>query len=385
MTQLDSNKSNGRAEQRQQPRAIAGLYLHVPFCFHKCHYCDFYSLVETRAQPRYKPFIDALIRQLEHLAAEYSPSTRTIFIGGGTPTLLPPDQWRRLLDAMQALGFLRDLHEFTVEANPETVTDELAQVLAAGGVNRVSIGCQSFDPELLKQLERWHDPRNVEAAMRTFRGAGITNLNLDLIFAIPTQTMAQLDSDLDRAIALEPTHLSCYSLIFESGTPLTQKLKLGRVSKVGEETERAMFERVIDRLAAAGYEHYEISNWARTPYRCEHNLIYWKSENWLAAGPSASGHVDGRRWKIAPRLGDFIDKSPQPEIVDEEQLPPRAQLGEQLMMRIRLSEGVPLEMIPADADVDSLLDRGLVERDATHLRLTREGLMLADHVAARLL
>jgi len=420
MSQRDAIKSIDGPQAGQQSAArpagagpIAGLYLHVPFCFHKCHYCDFYSLVETRDAPRDKPFTDALIRQLEHLAAAHDqPRPRTIFVGGGTPTLLPPEHWRTLLDALREQGWLTNVHEFTVEANPETVTEELAEVLtraptsgggasgggASGGVNRVSIGCQSFDEGLLRQLERWHHPRKVADAVRLFRGAGVTNINLDLIFAIPTQTMAQLDADLDRALALEPTHLSCYSLIFEPNTPLTRKLKLGRVSRVGEDVERAMYERVIDRLDAAGYEHYEVSNWARSasplqragepsPYRCAHNLIYWTSENWLAAGPSASGHLDGRRWKIAPRLGDYIARSPTPAHVDEEHLPPRARLGEQRMLRIRLREGVPLDMLHdlSAAAIDDLLTRGLVEQTATHLRLTREGLMHADTVAARLL
>ncbi|MCC6683130.1 MAG: radical SAM family heme chaperone HemW [Phycisphaeraceae bacterium] len=371
--------------QASASAAVDGLYLHVPFCSHKCHYCDFYSLVEQPGQDRYRLFLDALVRELELLAGQYDNRPRTLFVGGGTPTLLPPDIWHKLLAALTTQGWLSRVEEFTVEANPETVTDELAQVLASGGVNRVSLGAQSFDLTLLKQLERWHDPRKVEQAMNYFRGVGISNINLDLIFAIPTQTLDQLDADLDAVLALEPTHLSSYNLTYEPNTALTAKLKLGRVNRIEQDLERTMYERVIDRLAAAGFEHYEISNWCKPGKSCAHNLIYWQSQNWLAAGPSACGHIDGYRWKIAPRLGDYLEKSPHPDRLDQEHLTGRAQLGEQLMMRIRLLQGVPLDMLPPDADVQSMIARGWLECTNTHLRLTREGLMFADTVAAALL
>jgi len=277
-TLIQADPASRRSTQASPP-AVQGLYLHVPFCFHKCHYCDFYSIVEPKDKPdRQEAFTDALIAELNQAAKTHRLTPMTLFVGGGTPTLLRPELWAKLLDALHSLGVMDQVTEFTVEANPETVTAELMAVLtggagenggpgggSGGGVNRVSLGAQSFNLDQLKTLERWHDPQTVPKAVRLVRDAGIDNFNLDLIFAIPGQTLDLLDQDLDAALALEPTHLSCYSLIFEPNTPLTQKMKLGRISPVGEDLEGQMYDHVIRRLDDAGFEHYEISNWAKRP------------------------------------------------------------------------------------------------------------------------
>ncbi len=320
---------------------------------------------------------------------------------------------------MCELGVTDNAVEFTVEANPETVTAELMDVRVAGGVNRLSMGAQSFQPRLLKTLERWHEPASVGRAVEVARQAGIENLNLDLIFAIPSQTLAELDADLDSALALEPTHLACYSLIFEPETPLTVKRRLGQITPMDEDAERDMYERVIQRLDAAGYEQYEISNWAkrvsgsRFPvssseqtssatwnmkletwnYRCLHNLLYWRNHNWIGIGPAAASHVNGRRWKNVPHLGRYMAASPTPPVQDEEQLDEEARLGEQLMLGLRVLEGVSLDWLhhslPADhwrqRTIDDFLKQGLLERTDTHLRLTYKGLFVADGIVSQLL
>ncbi len=409
------------------PPAIHGLYLHVPFCFHKCHYCDFYSLVEPAGRPdRQQAFTDALIAELSHHVGMYRPKPTTLFVGGGTPTLLRADLWRKLLDAMHRSGVMQHVTEFTVEANPETVTPELLNVLAGGGVNRVSMGAQSFNIDQLKTLERWHDPDTVPKAVAMLRDAGITNFNLDLIFAIPGQTLGTLDHDLDQALALNPTHLSCYSLIFEPNTPLTQKMKMGRISPVGEELERDMYARVIQRLDAAGFEHYEISNWARRVsgigYRvsgetypsspiphptssdtrnpipdprffCHHNIAYWHNKNWLGLGPGAASHVAGRRWKNEPHLARYLAGAPTPPTTDHEELPPRQRIGEQIMLGLRLRQGLSLDWIdehiptadPRRGTIEEMIQINMLERTDTRLRLTPHGLFLADSVIAKLL
>ncbi len=377
----------------QAPSTIHGLYLHVPFCFHKCHYCDFYSLVDGPGRDRQGAFVDAMILELDRVTETYRPRPETLFVGGGTPTLLRPDLWRRLLHRLSELGLLHEVVEFTVEANPETVTDELAAALAAGGVNRVSIGAQSFDRDLLQRLERWHEPENVGRAVDRFRTAGIDNINLDLIFAIPGQTLEQLDADLDAALALEPTHLSCYSLIFEPNTPLTRKLQLGRVRQAGEDLERALYERVIERLADAGYEHYEVSNWCRPGRPCRHNLMYWRNENWLGIGPSAASHVAGWRWKNEPHLGRYLSGAPTTPVTDLEHLPRAARVGEALMLGLRLRQGVDLAWLDSQLEpederrrtIDELIDAGLLEKSDARLRLTDTGLFVADGVLAGLL
>ena len=259
------------------PRTAAdALYLHLPFCFHKCHYCDFYSVVDhpqphpgtdppstalppaTQAPPDRQPgFTTALLAELDVAASDSAAPLhpRTVFAGGGTPTFLRPELWAQLLAALHHHDVLRDTTEFTVEANPETVTPALIEQLAAGGVNRVSIGAQSFQKESLDALERWHRPESVGQAVDACRAAGLINFSLDLIFAIPGQTLAMLDADLDRLLELEPTHLSTYGLTYEPQTPLTARLRVGRVTPIDEDTERKMYARVLERLEAAGFEH----------------------------------------------------------------------------------------------------------------------------------
>lgn len=396
------------------PARVEALYVHIPFCFHKCHYCDFYSLAEPDGDDRQEAFTDRLIAELMLRAQQCDLRPATLFIGGGTPTLLRQPLWERWLTALADSGVLRRIDEFTVEANPETVTPSLARLLVAGGVDRISIGAQSFSPPLLKALERWHEPDSVARAVNTLRSAGVRRINLDLLFAIPGQTLSDLDADLDAALALHPDHVSCYGLTYEPGTALTTRLRLGRVQRVGEDDEAVMYRRVMDRLADAGFVHYEVSNWARGPHAvCRHNLAYWHNRDWLGLGPSAASHLLGWRWKNVPRLGDYLstadhhdvrrpdaradDPRPgsygEPPIADLEHLDEDARVGEAIMLRMRLREGVPLDWLRANVPpdsarvriIDELTGLGLLERPAFHLRLTPRGLMVADSVIARLL
>lgn len=409
---------------------VDALYLHLPFCFHKCHYCDFYSVVEQPGHDRQAAFTAALIAELRGWADHLDTlAPKTIFAGGGTPTYLRPELWAQLLEVMHELGLLDRCEEFTVEANPETVTPELMQQLADGGVNRVSIGAQSFQRESLEALERWHDPDNVPRAVEACRSAGLDNFSLDLIFAIPGQTLGMLDDDLSRLIALEPKHLSTYGLTYEPNTALTARLRVGKVTAIDEDTQRQMYQRVLDRLEAQGFEHYEVSNWARksdfglgisdfgnespqtstTPlasvqseiqnpkskinFRCAHNLAYWNNQNWLGLGPAAASHLQGQRWRNTPNLATYLTTSPQPATQDHEQLPEHERIGERLMLGLRLSDGLSLawvdeHLLPGDRRRDAIqemIDLQMLERTATHLRLTRRGLFVADSVIAKLL
>lgn len=400
---------------------MRSLYVHIPFCFHKCHYCDFYSIVDT--QERQEAFVHRLIRELEALAPYAGTgreALRTIFIGGGTPTLLRPELWERLLGAMDRLFDLSLIRagrdetgeptEWTVECNPETVTPELMALLRSGGVGRVSIGAQSFDPALLKILERWHEPANVERAVEMARSAGIPRQSVDLIFGIPGQTMEGWLADLDRAVALGTTHLSCYALTYEPATAMTARMKAGLVTPIDEDLEAEMMLATVRRLREARFERYEVSNFARSDAdRSRHNLAYWRQEQWLAAGPSASGHVyagpdaaaGGYRWKNVPRLGDYLDIADAagfaPVMEVEEPDPARA-LRERLMMGLRLSEGVDAASVLAHAArvrpelpevlegvVRRLRDEGMMEADASRWRLTDRGFPLADWVAGKLM
>ncbi len=374
-------------------KSLDGLYLHLPFCFHKCHYCDFYSVVDRPGHDRQADFTDALIRELRSAADRHDLRPSTVFCGGGTPTLLRAELWQRLLGTLWELGVLDRCEEFTVEANPETVSRELMDQLVTGGVNRVSIGAQSFQRPLLQMLERWHDPDNVGRAVRLARDAGIDDVSLDLIFATPGQDVAMLDADLDAALALGPDHLSVYGLTYEPGTAMTARLRAGRVTRCDEDVEADMFDHVGARLAAEGFGRYEISNWARPAHACGHNLMYWTGGDWRGIGPSAASHVAGHRWRNAPDLARYLADSPDPPTLDHERLAGDDAVGERLMLMLRLRRGVPAawldENVPADhprrEELHQLRGLGLLEWHADHLRLTDVGLRVADSVIARLL
>ena len=376
------------------PVGACGAYFHIPFCLHKCHYCDFYSLVDARN--RQPVFVQRLIDEVRATSGLLGRPLETIFFGGGTPTLLAPDLWRDLLGALREHLPRHTGCEVTVEANPETLSELLLEILAAGGVNRLSIGAQTFETAHLRTLERRHDPANVERGVRMARCAGIDDLNLDLIFGIPGQTLPQWRADLERAVRLEPAHLSCYALTYEPNTPLAVKLRAGRIRRIDEDLEAAMYEATIDTLAAAGFEHYEISNWARPGRRCRHNLLYWTNRQWWPLGPGAAGHVGGTRWKNVPRLSEYLATRGLAPITDVERLDRDGRIGEELMLGLRLIDGMKLDRLrellgrgDRGAERAAAIERGvrsglLCDGDG-RLRFTRRGLLLADTVLAELL
>jgi oxygen-independent coproporphyrinogen-3 oxidase len=370
----------------------------VPFCFHKCHYCDFYSFVDNR--DRQSAFVDALSTELTALAP-HAGSLRTIFIGGGTPTLLRPDLFAALLDAI-ADRFDGCTGEFTVECNPETATPELMQVLAAGGVNRLSVGAQSFNTRHLETLERWHNPESVPRALELARDAGIERRSLDLIFAIPGQTEQEWAADLDIACSLPVDHLSCYALTYEQGTAMTKRLERGDFQPATEDHEARLYEITVHRLRSEGFERYEVSNFARPNDAggpSAHNLAYWRAEQWLAAGPSASAHVGGHRYRNVPHLTEWmqgvITGDGTSPIIDLEWPDPRRALAERIMMGLRIDEGLETDALLNDAaacDVDDAMRAGLRrEADAGWLtiddrvRLTERGYLMCDGIASRLM
>lgn len=370
------------------PAACRGLYVHVPFCFHKCHYCDFYSFVDREG--RSGAYLDRFERDVDWTLARVAGEIDTVFVGGGTPTLLAADELRRLTRAIARLPLARGC-EWTVEANPETVDREKADALAAGGVNRISIGAQSFNRTHLKTLERWHDPANVARAAAALRAAGIENINLDLIFGIPGQSLEEWRSDLVEALAISPEHLSCYGLTYELNTAMTKRLQRGEFEPCDDEVEAAMYDATRATLANAGFAQYEISNFARAGRECRHNLVYWRNEAWWAIGPSASGFVAGHRFKVVPRLGDWLaraDDDSQP-VVDVESPDERRHTSEALMLGLRLMEGIDatlerraVELEPARAAAFArAIAGGLLERTADRrLRFTHRGALLANEV-----
>jgi oxygen-independent coproporphyrinogen III oxidase len=372
------------------PRAA---YVHVPFCAHKCGYCDFASL--AGADHLADRYLAALERETAMLRVPQEVDT--IFVGGGTPTRLNASQLERLLAVIREWFPLHTGGEWTVEANPGTLDGEKADVLASGGVNRVSLGAQSFQPELLKALERNHTPDEVPRALEWIRPR-FAQWSFDLIFGVPGSTVDLWRADLEAALALEPAHLSCYGLVYEKGTPLWKQQSEGLVHAVDEETERAMYAHTIDRLAGAGLSMYEISNFARPGHESRHNLVYWANDAYFGVGLGAARYVRGVRSINTRDLAGYLRRLeaglPANGPTEELDAESRARETATLMLRrtvvgidrsdFALRTGFDLDAL-AGAAITRFVGHGLLEDNGRRVRFTREGLFLADTVLCELL
>lgn len=378
---------------------VPGLYVHIPFCFHKCHYCDFYSI--TRQEPeRMQHFVDLLIRELQMWQA-HAPQAilkpRTIFFGGGTPSLLPMDAMQRLLEGIRARVDLSDLQEWTVEVNPATAALEYCQMMRQMGVDRISFGAQSFDPADLKLLERHHQPDDVPRSLELARQAGFTRLNVDLIYAIPGQTLEGWLANLHRAVALKTSHVSAYNLTYEPNTAMAVRLRLKQFIATGEDLELSMLHTARKTLAEAGYQAYEVSNYALPGEHCRHNLAYWQGENYIGLGPSAASHVSGWRWKNKGHLGQWESSLADNNlpIAEAETLSPLRRADELAMLRLRLADGLVFSDFAERTGYDARilyadpLDRygksGLLCVTDTAATLTDRGINVADALASEFL
>jgi oxygen-independent coproporphyrinogen-3 oxidase len=372
---------------------VQGLYVHVPFCFHKCHYCDFYSI--TRQTPeRMDRFADLVLAEADLWNAGGAPvRPATVFFGGGTPSLLPADVMVRMIAGLRQRFDLSAVDEWTVEANPATVSAEYCHALRDAGVDRISFGAQSFDRADLSLLERHHDPEDVPRSIELARAAGFRRINLDLIFAVPGQTMESWMRSLETAISIGTDHVSCYALTFEPNTPITVRQRLGRLSAVEESLELRMLHATRARLTGAGRPPYEISNFAAAGSACRHNVNYWTGGNYLGLGPSAASHIDGHRWKNRPHLGEWetaVAAGTLPA-ADVEHLTPAARAGEMAMLMLRLTRGFDLAHCTRVTGVDAagfygptierLRNLGFVERSGDAVRLTQKAIDVADAVA----
>ena len=374
---------------------VTSLYVHVPFCAQKCDYCAFYS--EASSGELINRYVHALVRELEIVAADLKP--KTIFFGGGTPSLLNLRQWETILRAMEKLNLL-GAEEFTIESNPATVSADKSKLLRDFGVNRISMGVQSLDEKLLDRLGRIHSREQVFKSFDILRAADFENINLDLMFAIPTQTMEIWRATLNEAMAMQSEHLSSYEVIYEDDTPLYEQLKAGEFS-VDEELACAMYEELISAATKRGFHQYEIANFARgelnsekIPERaCKHNVNYWRGGNFYGLGPSATGYVRGVRtknWANTPLYCDQLEKG-QRAIESSEELPPLRRAGEIAAFGLRMNAGWPFADFKRTTDFDlrnewdtemnQLAERGWARRDAEKFHLTHQGLRFADAAA----
>jgi oxygen-independent coproporphyrinogen-3 oxidase len=371
---------------------VRAAYVHVPFCRHRCGYCDF-TLV-ARRDDLIGRYLEALARELEQLVEPREIDS--LFLGGGTPTHLSPIALRQLMNLLGRWFRLSANAEFSVEANPSGLDDERIGVLAAAGVNRVSLGVQSFDPRHLATLERDHTPADVADAVERLKRS-IGNVSLDLIFGVPGQSLDDWTATLDAAIRLDPSHVSTYGLTYEQGTAFWTRRARGDLAALDEETERRMYAAAMDRLPAAGFEHYELSNFAKPGFRCRHNTVYWRADEYFAFGPGAASYVDGVRRTNHRSVTTWLERvlSGQPGHDVEERLPAEERAREALMLGLRLREGIDLAQFAArfgttphelePARLPRQLDAVLLEIADGRLRLTREGCFLADSVISELL
>ena len=360
---------------------IRHLYIHIPFCPKLCPYCSFYSEVSDASQT--KRFLDALLLEMEREAARHGLQPRTIFFGGGTPSALSVSQLEYLLGGMRRRLDLSEVREWTLEMNPATVSMTKASLLRSLGVNRISMGVSSWDAEILKVLGRVHDAEQAERSYGILREAGFDNVNLDLMFAIPTQTAGQWRASMEKTAALGPEHISAYCLSYEEDTEFFARFTAGEFVP-NEETDAAFFESAMDTLCAAGYEHYEISNYAKPGRECEHNLAYWLGADYLGIGPSAFSTVGARRWQNIPNAKEYADRvfAGESLVSFEESLDAGMRTREAIAFSLRTNRGVAREeLAPWREKVEEFGEMGLVETERGRLRLTRRGKMLADSVA----
>lgn len=375
------------------------LYLHLPFCRSKCHYCDFNSVVA--ASNLREEYLQALLQEMAYYSRDSRVQGRTfssVFLGGGTPSYFEGEQLKKLLESCRNCFEIAKDAEWSLEANPGTLSPEKLAILKESGINRLSLGVQSFDEALLKRIGRSHTVAEAEAAVSSIRRAGFSNLSLDLIFGLPEQSLQQYRHSLERAISLKPTHLSLYGLQLEEGTVFYQQDLEGQLQLPDADTEVAMFWLGKELLEQAGYRHYEISNFALPGYPCRHNLVYWHNRDYLGLGAGAASYLDHQRFSHLADPVAYIAhwrKANEPAIAESETMDAEMEQAETLMLEFRLWAGVDADSFRQRFGIDfakkyqhvlqDLFAEGLIEQEESVYRLSRQGLLFANQVCGAFL
>ena len=375
---------------------MAGIYIHIPFCKSRCIYCAFYSTTDLRWRQRY---VDAVCREWQLRSHELSTPVTTVYFGGGTPSQLTPQQLQQLLTALPPSA-----PEATIEANPDDITPTYAAMLSQLGINRVSMGAQTFDDQRLHFLHRRHSAAQVKEAVQHLRNAGIRNISIDLMYGFPGETLSDWERDIDVALSLDVEHISAYCLTIEKGTPLFYQMRNenqrstteGEVKlemrNGSEELERAMYERLIDKLEAAGYEHYEISNFAKPGFRSRHNSSYWQDIPYIGLGAAAHSY-DGkcRSWNISD-IRQYMEAMERGErLFESETLDDDTHYNDRITVALRTREGLDLTTLSPKhrryclKEAQRFIDNGELRIDGDHLSLTRKGLFISDYIMSSLI
>lgn len=372
---------------------MSGLYVHIPFCASRCIYCGFYSTTGLNLRSSY---VDALLEELRHHTSEGMPfhasPWKTIYFGGGTPSTLPIPILNRLVTGISSIIDTDSITEWTMECNPDDVTPELAAWLGTSPINRVSMGVQTFDDERLRWLRRRHTSQQASDAVAMLRDNGISNVSIDLMFGFPGQSIAEWDADIAKALALRPQHLSAYSLMYEEGTPLYRLLERGEIEEIDEETSLQMFETLVTRLTAAGYEHYEISNFALDGFRSQHNSSYWRQVPYLGIGAAAHSYDGNERWWNVSDMRKWSTACmPSAYIEGSETIDATTRYNDIITTALRTREGVSLEALPEEQRTYLLeqaaphLKAKKVAITGQHLHLTHDGIYTSDDIMSDLI
>ena len=372
---------------------MAGIYVHIPFCKSRCIYCGFYSTTGLDLRQRY---VDAVCREISIRGTEVC----TIYLGGGTPSQLTIQQLRQIFEALYIYNKVETETEVTIEVNPDDITEEFAKALKTLPVNRISMGIQTFDDQRLRFLRRRHTSDQAINAVKTLRHAGFQNISIDLMYGFPEETLEEWKSDLSQAIALNVEHISTYCLMIEEDTPLYQQFLQGHIVEPDEELERQMYEVLIDQLQTAGYEHYEISNFARIGYRSRHNSSYWTGTPYIGIGAAAHSYdLKSRSWNVAD-IHLYIEGMERGErIFEEEVIDDGTRYNDTITVALRTKEGINLSLLSKEyhdyliKNARRYIDDGLLElkdvgdslSHTPHLRLTRRGLFVSDMVMSDLM
>lgn len=364
-------------------------YVHIPFCTQICYYCDF-SKVFIQNQP-VDDYLQALIREFESYQIK---NIRTLYIGGGTPTSITAEQLDYLLTQLTKNLNLDVLEEFTIEANPGDLTSDKIAVLKKSAVNRISLGVQTFNDKHLKQIGRNHNEGQIYQSIDSLKRAGLNNISIDLIYALPGQTMEDIKENIGKALALNIPHLSLYSLILEKHTIFMNKMHRGRLSLPSEDLETEMFDYIISQMEENDFEHYEISNFSKAGFESQHNLVYWNNSEYFGVGAGASGYLDGIRYRNRGPIQHYLKAVDEGNArLSEEVLTKKEMMEEELFLGLRKRSGVSIQLFEEKFNISfeeyygevvaELKDMGLLVSDNKHIRTTRKGLFLGDTVAEK--
>ncbi len=367
---------------------MAGVYIHFPFCKRKCLYCDFFS--KANQDFLISDFLNALIKEINFRAEIFSPGDKTvdtIYFGGGTPSLLKPAQIENVLNSLRSVFSLSNKAEITVEANPGTLSFDLLCGYRKIGINRLSIGVQSFNNKELKFLGRIHTAEEAEEFFFEAQKVGFDEIGIDLIYSLPDQSIKSWERNLDKVLSLRPTHISTYALTWRSATPLGKAIEKGKYPYPDDETTAEMYLLICKMFSEAGYEHYEISNFALPGHRCRHNEGYWTGKPYLGLGPSAHSYINGRRFWNISSIQKYIEILSQDKlpVFGEEKLNPRQKFMERIVLGLRRREGVSIEELKNKRqEITNLVQAGFAVFKDGFLSLTARGFLLADEIATRL-